>query len=62
MIVEPIFEPSQPAWQKRIDRQFQAKTPVPKASSFDQSHNDSDPDQAPATPAARPWPRVFPSL
>lgn len=62
MIVDSIFEPSQPVWRQRTDRQFRPNAPLSKASSFGQSDNDTDPDPPSAAPAARPWPRVFPGL
>jgi len=63
MIVDPIVKPPEPGWRERNDRQFSVPSaPMSKASSFDRSDNDIDPDPPPAAPAMSPWPRVFPGL
>ena len=63
MLVEPIAQSPQPAWQEQTGRHLKSASAPARSVSFNQpDDNDLDPDPPPAAPAARPWPRVFPGL
>jgi hypothetical protein len=62
MILEPIVEPSRPAWRTQMDRHSKPANAVAPMACFNQPDDDIAPDPPPAAPAARPWPRVIPGL
>lgn len=62
MLVEPIAQSPQPAWQKQIGRQLKLVSAPAPIASIRQPDDDIDPDPPPAAPAMRLWPRVFPGL
>jgi hypothetical protein len=62
MLVEPIAQSPQPAWQEQTDRQFEPVSAPAPIASFNQPDDHLDPDPPAAAPAMRLWPRVFPGL